>query len=642
MDDKKAKVSLCMIVKDEERYLPACLESVQSLVDEIIVIDTGSNDRTVEIAEKYGARVFHTPWEDNFSKARNVSLEKATGDWILQLDADERFEQEDRDKLLEVIQSGKAEGYLFQVINYDFESTEDVCVFPSLRLWRNRPEYRFVGALHEQISSSIIERTTSEHLLMTPIRIHHYGYSAAVMQEKRKTERNINIAEAEVKKHPDNAFCYYNLGTEYLKLNRYPEASRQFQLALEHVSEFQDIWIASLFKNYANALLAMRKFPEALQLLHEGIRIFPDFTDLVYFKAVCHFELGQYPQAVGNFHQCLVMGSLTHKYPRNKALSGEKAHYALALSYGKLNRIDEAAYHFQKTYVCNRKWKEPLYQLFPLLCQKGSVEQAKAKLHEIIQPAQTEEYILLAQILMAWYQFTAAKHYLLEAERIEPDNQQIFYLAGICSLREGRYAQAVHWLERLDKTFSNYVVSQLFLYYCYAAMEQQEDALHLMSRIEKNESLLHALAKIYLEEASLLLQEGLFYHPGSNVINKEQVYRIRELMALHPIQEKLNIEEVENDQRIGFFDVKIDHYEGLNSEKLHENPLLYAEHVLSKKNYPKARYLYKQMVSHHPLQDDIRSKLAATILLELKQLLSTKVSLHPNLNNLYQAVIHLQ
>ncbi|MCI1693599.1 TPR domain-containing glycosyltransferase [Aneurinibacillus aneurinilyticus] len=530
---KKKKISLCMIVKDEERYLPACLESVRTFVHEIIIVDTGSKDRTVEIAKKYGAKVFYTPWEDDFAKARNVSLEKATGDWILHLDADEQFEQEDKAKILSLVRSGTAEGYLFQVINYNFESTGDVCVFPSLRLWKNKPEYRFVGALHEQISLSIIEHTTADSLSVTPIRIHHYGYAEAVMKEKRKTERNIKIAELEVKKHPENGFYHYNLGTEYLRLHRYQEAIQQFQLAWEHSRGVQEVWVASLFKNYTSTLLMIRKFPEALHLLNKGIQLFPDFADLFYLKAVCHFELGQYHQAAELFQQCLMVGaSPTPQYPSNKALSNEKAHYALALAYEKLNQVDKAIHHFQQAYLCNRNLKESLYQLFPLLCRKDSMEQARTRLHDIVQPAQVEEYTLLAQIFMTWHQYSAARHCLLEAERIEPNNQQIFYLAGICSLREGNYAQAVYWFKRLDKMSPNYDVAQLFLYYCYAAVGQQEAALHLLSSIEKNEPFLRALAKVYLEEAALLLQEGLFYHPGSSIINPKQIHQIREVMSL--------------------------------------------------------------------------------------------------------------
>ena len=91
----KKTISLCMIVKDEEEFLPGCLESVKEAVDEIIIVDTGSTDRTVEIAKSYGAKVYFHPWENDFSKARNYSISYATGDWIMYLDADEELFKED-------------------------------------------------------------------------------------------------------------------------------------------------------------------------------------------------------------------------------------------------------------------------------------------------------------------------------------------------------------------------------------------------------------------------------------------------------------------------------------------------------------------------------------------------------------------
>src|SRR3972149_2146143 len=96
-------LSLCMIVKNEEKFLPACLESVKGHVDEIIIVDTGSTDRTVEIAESYNAKIYHHPWKNSFSKARNYSLKYATCDWILILDADEEIVKKDAHKLRKVI-----------------------------------------------------------------------------------------------------------------------------------------------------------------------------------------------------------------------------------------------------------------------------------------------------------------------------------------------------------------------------------------------------------------------------------------------------------------------------------------------------------------------------------------------------------
>lgn len=120
-----------MIVKDEERYLPACLESVRTFVHEIIIVDTGSKDRTVKIAKKYGAKVFHIPWEDDFSKARNVSLEKATGDWILHLDADEQFEQEDKAKICHSFNQEQQKDIFFKLLITILNPPEMYVCFPA-------------------------------------------------------------------------------------------------------------------------------------------------------------------------------------------------------------------------------------------------------------------------------------------------------------------------------------------------------------------------------------------------------------------------------------------------------------------------------------------------------------------------------
>ena len=117
-------ISLCMMVKNEEEFLPRCLESVKDVVDEIVIVDTGSTDRTVEIAESYGARVYHHPWENDFSKHRNQSISYASGAWILEMDADEEFFSEDTQKIGKTLQETNADFLYLKC--YDLEKTEKV------------------------------------------------------------------------------------------------------------------------------------------------------------------------------------------------------------------------------------------------------------------------------------------------------------------------------------------------------------------------------------------------------------------------------------------------------------------------------------------------------------------------------------
>jgi glycosyltransferase involved in cell wall biosynthesis len=152
----QVKLSLVMIVKNEESALPECLESVKGLVDEMIIVDTGSTDRTVEIAEQYGAQVIDFPWTGSFSEARNVSLEHATGDWVLMLDADERLLPEQHAAIRSKLAESYREGFVFVEYNYTGVSSAESAIMQhaTMRLWRHRPEYCFAGVIHEQKNNS--------------------------------------------------------------------------------------------------------------------------------------------------------------------------------------------------------------------------------------------------------------------------------------------------------------------------------------------------------------------------------------------------------------------------------------------------------------------------------------------------------
>ena len=358
----KPKLSLCMIVKDEEQLLPSCLESVKSFIDEIIIVDTGSTDRTILIAEQYGAKIWNILWEDDFSKARNVALEHATGDWILQLDADEQIEKQDIGQLLSLISNNEEEAYFLQIVNHKSETSGDNIIFPSVRMWRNRIEYRFKGALHEQIAASIVKYNPAKPLILTPIRIHHYGYSEKIIQEKKKSDRNLKIALAEVERYPKSSFTHYNLAMEFSRMKQYDNAIREFHLSIDNLLDQHELWVPSLFRNLAGTLMAVKQYKEAIDTLDKGLHYFPDYIDLLFQKASCHFELKEYPRAIGLFHQCIVTQE-NPRYANQKGLSREKAHYSLGHCYMRLNLLDETVYHYKKAYELNKGFKEPVKQL---------------------------------------------------------------------------------------------------------------------------------------------------------------------------------------------------------------------------------------------------------------------------------------
>lgn len=174
--EKKKTVSLGMIVKNEERFLRKCLESVQDLVDEIIIVDTGSEDKTIEIAESFNAKIYHYEWDNNFANARNVYVENATKDWILVLDGDDIFEREDIEKFIEVVNTSEKDGHYFKTLSLINENDKKNFSYNlNLRLLRNNGKYKYNGAIHEQVISK--EGVTDySKFVNEDIRIYHLGY----------------------------------------------------------------------------------------------------------------------------------------------------------------------------------------------------------------------------------------------------------------------------------------------------------------------------------------------------------------------------------------------------------------------------------------------------------------------------------
>lgn len=207
------QLSLCMIVRNEQATIRRCLESVRGVVDDVVVVDTGSADATARIATECGARVVSAPWENDFSRARNRSLAEARGAWILVLDADEYLEPEQARALGALMQRwrGRSPDRAFQLIN---KSTSDGGRSGAsayiIRLFPNRPDIRYRWPIHEQVGTSL--QQAGVPVENTVIVILHTGYSDPA-RNREKQERNRRIFAAQLERGEDvTAMTYYLLG----------------------------------------------------------------------------------------------------------------------------------------------------------------------------------------------------------------------------------------------------------------------------------------------------------------------------------------------------------------------------------------------------------------------------------------------
>ncbi len=297
-------LSLAMIVRDEEEMLPGCLTSVQTAVDEIVIVDTGSSDRSVEIAEGFGARVLHTPWRGDFSAARNLGLAAVKGRWILVMDADERFEG-DPGRLRRQLAKTRAVAMEVPIRNEIGDGRLDV--HSALRLFRHLPGVRFERRLHEQIFPSLMSVTNGGRIDKAPFSLLHLGYHASVVERKGKRARNLELAQQEVAAQPFDPFAAFNLGIEYTAQGDPESGIAEFRRARALTGSPQP-WQSRLYKTEAQSLYHLNRFDEALEVIGEALSFFPEYTDLYFLRGVALDAVGDTAGAEAALRKCLHLG----------------------------------------------------------------------------------------------------------------------------------------------------------------------------------------------------------------------------------------------------------------------------------------------------------------------------------------------
>ena len=311
-------LSLAMIVKDEEEMLPRCLAAVKDAVDEMIVVDTGSTDRTVEIAESFGAKVLHHEWTGDFSAARNVSFDAATGDWVLYLDADEVLVTDDVQRLRDLTKRVWREAFYLVETNYTGDLSDgEALTHNALRVFRNRDGYRFDGRLHEQIAGKL-PAFNPERLEASTVRIEHYGYLASVRDAKEKSRRNIELLEQQAREGAGQGpFLPFNLGSEYAAAGENEAALREFKKSWDLLQE-EGIdgygFVPSLLGRLTRAYRLNGFCEEAREQADIGLELMPGFTDLVFEQAYSYVQEGRWYDAARHFERCLEMGDAPSKY----------------------------------------------------------------------------------------------------------------------------------------------------------------------------------------------------------------------------------------------------------------------------------------------------------------------------------------
>jgi tetratricopeptide (TPR) repeat protein len=329
-----------MIVRDEERFLEGCLHSLIGCVDDLVVVDTGSTDRSRAIAQDAGARVLDYPWADDFAAARNAAIDAARGDWILYIDADERAIDFDRAELDVLLADPRhaALTVLFRPLSGHTRYREH-------RLFRNRPELRFRGVIHESIVPALGELCTREKLLIghSAVSLDHLGYDGDL---RKKHERNLPLLRARLAIDPEHVYSWAHLGETLLALGDEEQAEQAWRRGVDVARGRRHKQSADSLPHLHLAAFLLDRKRDADALLGEGCRWYPDNHALAWLRARRLVDAGHYAEAMPIFARLaaidpdrLVEGSMAF----DASIFGANAYAALGLCAFRLNRFEESA-----------------------------------------------------------------------------------------------------------------------------------------------------------------------------------------------------------------------------------------------------------------------------------------------------------
>ena len=343
-------LTAALIMRDEETVLGECLRSLQGLADEVVIVDTGSGDRSVAIAEQHGARVLHRPWDGDFAAPRNLGLEHTRGEWVLYIDADERLAPLERAELQRAL-GGSAAAALRVLLAPRPHATP----YFEYRLWRNDPRIRFAGAIHEQVVDAIHAAAREDARAVDDwpgLRLDHVGYEG---DQSRKHRRNLPLLQAQLSRDPSNIYNWRHLARVLDGLGRVQEAAdareRAVRLALAEPVPSVDGGLA-----WAERLAAEHeRGTDVGPLLALGRERWPQHWLIRWIEGVVALEAGQLDAAAEAFRALLAADTAAlpaSGIAYDERMFGEWAHASLALTHLRAGRNAEAAAAYAAAERC--------------------------------------------------------------------------------------------------------------------------------------------------------------------------------------------------------------------------------------------------------------------------------------------------
>lgn len=345
--NRSKSLSVCLMVKDEEILLPRCLDSVAGVADEIVLVDTGSTDRTLEIAREYGAKIAFWPWVRlDFSTPQNVAIDTATGDWILALDADNRLDPASHAEVRSRIETDELVGFLLRHFSYhDDEVGTSATEHVTLRLFPRHPAIRWVGRIHPQVLP--VRPDLPFRVELCDAIIHHDGYRPNHYRRRQNLDGYRATLEELLRDNPDEPFSLFNLGALLLRLGHAAEADGHLARAIELNSSRLADGTHAPYVVHAHllrviALTGLDRLDDAWEWCARLIQLAPELTDAHCSLGTIEARRGHLADAAAAYERALGCRETPAFVPTDRATGGWKALLGLGQVYLSMGRAAAA------------------------------------------------------------------------------------------------------------------------------------------------------------------------------------------------------------------------------------------------------------------------------------------------------------
>jgi glycosyltransferase involved in cell wall biosynthesis len=449
----RARISLVMIMRNEAANIGACLESIRPAVDEMIVVDTGSQDESASLAAQAGARVFSFPWTYDFSAARNESIRHATGDYLLWLDADDRVEEGEVRKLLALkgmLPREKNRAYYWVVRSASEEDGE--IEFSQLRLFPNIAAARFEWPIHEQLYRNL--KAAGVALVSTDLAVRHTG-NACAEDVLRKSARNLDIIERALGPDPENPVLHFQAARTLANLQRQAEALDHLACVRSHPE----------IKNrerqlFLEAGVLTGRYLGELGRTREAERVFRELDAQMPNNPLVGFYLGEnlvknekYDEAAEVLKRIVEAPLEVGFFPVDLALLRFQQCYYLGLAYLQTGEYEAAKAMLEKALPLETHGRQSLQALGLLALRQGFFEQAVACYERVARTpwASDVDFTNLGLAYRRLNRFALAETACLKALGLNPDRVEAIANLGHLYLENRDYPKALNCFQQVDR-----------------------------------------------------------------------------------------------------------------------------------------------------------------------------------------------